>query len=383
MTTPRVLVLSASVGAGHVRAAQAVELALREMAPAAVVRNVDVLTLTGAMFRRVYAKAYLDLVNHAPHLLGWIYDLTDKPRNGRDRLHALGQRINLGKVIRLLKEEPWDVVVNTHFLPADILATLRRRRKMTLRQVTVVTDFDSHAFWVNQPCEEYFVATEEAALSLAHWGVARETIRVTGIPIHPVFAKDKSREECRERQGLSGDRSVVLLLAGGFGVGPIEKVYAELLAVKPGLEIAVVAGKNTKLRARLERVHVPDRHRAKVLGFTTEIDELMRAADVVVTKPGGLTTSEVLACGAAMVIMNPIPGQESRNSDMLLENGAAIKINAASAVAYKISRLVSEAGRLQRLRENARALGRPRAAYDTAGRALEWASAPTGSQALA
>src|SRR5262245_11439269 len=120
----RILVLSASVGAGHVRAAQAVELALREVAPEATVRNVDVLTLTGPVFRRLYGTSYLDLVNHAPHLLGMIYDVTDRaPSRGRkrDRLRSLVQRLNLGKVVRLLKEEPWDAVVNTHFLPADII----------------------------------------------------------------------------------------------------------------------------------------------------------------------------------------------------------------------------------------------------------------------
>jgi processive 1,2-diacylglycerol beta-glucosyltransferase len=368
---PRVLVLSASVGAGHVRAAQAVELALRELAPHATVQNIDVLALTGPVFRRVYGTSYLDLVNHAPHLLGFIYDFTDKARRkGSDRLRSLAQKLPLHKVIRLLKDEPWDVVVNTHFLPADIIATLRRRKKLALRQLTVVTDFDAHAFWVNQPCEEYFVAGDEAALSLAHWGVPRESIRVTGIPIHPVFALEKTREECRARQGLTGDRPLVLLLAGGFGVGPIEKVFAELLAIEQGLEIAVICGKNARLKAALERARTPGRHRVKILGFTTEIDELMRAADVVVTKPGGLTTSEVLACGAAMVIMNPIPGQESRNSDMLLENGAAIKINAVSAVANKVAKLAAEPARLARLRANAKALGRPRAAYEIAERAL-------------
>lgn len=370
---PRILILSASVGAGHLRAAQAVELALRELAPGAAVRNVGVLTLTRALFRRVYGASYLDLVNHAPHLLGFIYDFTDRARPKHDRLRSLAQKVNLGRVIRLLKEEPWDLVVNTHFLPADILATLRRRRKTRLKQVTVVTDFDAHAFWVNQPTEEYFVAGDEAALSLAHWGVPRESIRATGIPIHPVFARPMPRGECLRRQGLSGDRPVVLLLAGGFGVGPVEKVFAELLAVQASLEIAVVCGKNAALKARLERAAVPPRHRVKIVGFTTEIDELMRAADLVVTKPGGLTTSEVLACGAAMAIMNPIPGQESRNSDMLLECGAAIKINAVSAVAHKVTRLVGDRARLERLRTCAAALGHPRAAYDIAGRALELA----------
>ncbi len=374
----RILVLSASVGAGHICAAQAMELALKAASPGATIRNVDVLTLTGAVFRRVYAKAYLDLVNRAPHLLGYIYDLTDAARKTgkhRDRLHALGQRVNLSKVIELLGSEPWDMVVNTHFLPADIIATLHRRRKPAPRQVTVVTDFDAHGFWVNQPCERYFVATEEAALSLSHWGVARGDVEVTGIPIHPVFNEAMTREACRGKHGIATDRPVVLLLAGGFGVGPIERMLEEILRVERPLSVVAIAGKNEALRSRLAKAVVPKQHRVHAVGFTTEIDEFMRAADLVVTKPGGLTTSEVLACGAAMAIVNPIPGQESRNSDYLLEHGAAIKINSLASLAYKLGGLLADGGRIERLRASARALGHPGAAADIAGRVLGMVSA--------
>src|SRR5262245_1942046 len=169
----RILVLSASVGAGHIRAAQAMELALKDLDPAAEVRNVDVLTLTNSLFRRVYAKAYLDLVNLAPHLLGYIYDTTDVKRRTTDRgdrLRRITQHLNLKRIIDL-REEPWDIVVNTHFLPAQIISLRRRRAKTGQTQVTVVTDFDAHAFWVNEPTDRYFVPTDEAALSLAHWGV--------------------------------------------------------------------------------------------------------------------------------------------------------------------------------------------------------------------
>src|SRR6478736_3793674 len=129
----RILVLSASVGAGHMRAAQAVELALRQVAPDAEVRNVDVLTLTNAAFRRIYGEAYLDLVNRAPHVLGFFYDHLDKPRkpdSKRDKLRMLVEKLNLGDLCNLLEDEPWDAIVNTHFLPASLIASLKKKRKL-------------------------------------------------------------------------------------------------------------------------------------------------------------------------------------------------------------------------------------------------------------
>jgi processive 1,2-diacylglycerol beta-glucosyltransferase len=227
-------------------------------------------------------------------------------------------------------------VINTHFLPAEIIASLRKQDRLTVPQVTVTTDFETHRLWVNPPCEHYFTATEEGALYLQSWGVPPGRTTATGIPIHPVFSEPKDRTACRTRHGLEGDRPVVLQLAGGFGVGPIEKIYRALLDVPEPLSVLVVTGRNESARSHLEAVPVPARHRAKVLGFTKEIDELMAAADLVVSKPGGLTTSETLARGAAMVIVNPIPGQESR-----------------------------------KLKTNAGRLGRPRAAFDVVERSLE------------
>jgi processive 1,2-diacylglycerol beta-glucosyltransferase len=141
------------------------------------------------------------------------------------------------------------------------------------------------------------------------------------------------------------------------------------------LEIVAVAGKNAKVKEKLAKVGVPPRHRAHVLGFTDQIDELMAAADLVVSKPGGLTTSETLARGAAMAIVNPIPGQESRNSDFLLENGAAVKVNNVATMTHKLTRLLADHNELSRLKANAKRLGKPRAAYDVARLALGLAPA--------
>jgi processive 1,2-diacylglycerol beta-glucosyltransferase len=372
---PRILVLSASVGAGHLRAAEAVELALRETVPDAAVRNVDVLEMTNRLFRRIYGQSYLDLVNLAPHALGYFYDLMDQPsrsgHNRGDRLRLAWQKLNLTKFMKFLRSEPWDLVINTHFLPAEIIASLRKKRELSLPQVTVTTDFDTHRLWVNSPCERYFAATDEGALYLQHWGVPAADIRVTGIPVHPVFAAAKDRDACLRKHGLKRDRPVILQLSGGFGVGPIEKLFGALLKVERPIQLVTITGRNEALKKKLAAVTPPERHRVTVMGFTKEIDELMQAADLVVTKPGGLTTSEVLARGAVMVIVNPIPGQESRNSDYLLENGAAIKVNNTATLPYKIDRLLEDPSRLDRLRDNVRRIARPRAAFDVVAQSLE------------
>src|SRR5262245_40773222 len=284
----RILVLSASVGAGHLRAAQAVELALRELDPAAHVENHDVMEFTNGVFRRLYAKSYLDLVNRVPHVLGYFYDLMDRPPSPQqktDRLRRLVEKLNLRRFLKFLRGQSWDIVVNTHFLPAEMVAHLKRKGDFTAPQFTVTTDFETHRLWVNQPCEHYFTATGEGAAYLAHWGVPRETIEVTGIPIHPAFSRPPDRAELLARHGLAGDRPIVLQLGGGFGVGPVENIYRTLLAVDAPLEIVVVAGRNETLRGKLREIEVPARHRAHVLGFTDVMHELMAVTDLVVTKP--------------------------------------------------------------------------------------------------
>src|SRR5205823_4617340 len=148
------------------------------------------------------------------------------------------------------------------------------------------------------------------------------------------------------------------------GVGPIEKIFQAILSVEKPIQLVTITGRNEKLKEALGKIKAPDRHKVKVLGFTKEIDELMQVADLVVSKPGGLTTSEVLARGAVMVIVNPIPGQESRNSDYLLESGAAIKANNIATLGYKINALLQDPDRLEQLRDNARRIAKPRAAFD-------------------
>jgi processive 1,2-diacylglycerol beta-glucosyltransferase len=375
-TAPRILVLSASVGAGHVRAAEAVELALRELAPSAFVRNIDVLELTNRVFRRLYSRAYLGLMNAAPHVHGYFYDLLDRPSAApttpADRLRLAVERLNLRRFVRILLGQPWDLAVNTHFLPAEIIASLRRRGKLLLPQATATTDYDTHRIWVNSPCEHYFTATEEGAHYLRFWGVPPEDATATGVPVHPTFRRPKDRAECIAKHGLAADRPIILQMAGGFGVvGPIEKYTRALLQTARPIELVVAVGRNAAVKARLEKITPPPRHRLRVLAFTKEIDEFMAAAELVVSKPGGLTVAETLVRGAPLVMVQPVPGQESRNSDYLLENGAAVKANNIPMLIYKVDTLLNDPARLAQLRANVARLARPNAAFDVAAKVLQ------------
>jgi processive 1,2-diacylglycerol beta-glucosyltransferase len=380
---PRILIASASVGSGHVRAAEAIALALRRQRPDAFVRAVDVLALASRPFRWSYAQVYLDLIQHAPPVIGYIYDRIDRPVLPRSmrwyHLRVFLETMNVRPFVRLLCDEPWDLVINTFFLPAEIVAGLKCNGKFNAPQVMVTTDFETHRNWAVQPCEHFFTATDEAGPYLEFFGVPAGTWTTTGIPVHPVFSEPKDPRDCRARQGLAGDRPVILLLAGGHGAGPIEGPYRALLDVETPLEVVVVTGHNELARKNLEGIQPPARHRVHVLGYTTQMDELLAAADLVVTKPGGLTVSEALARGAGLVVVNPIPGQEERNSDFLLENGAAIKANHLPTLGRKLTALLADPGRLARLKANARRLARPRAAFDIAARSLALAGA--GSRA--
>jgi len=371
---PRILVVSASIGTGHLRAAEALELVFRQRLPEGHIENVDVLAMATAPFRRCYGRMYLDLIRWAPHFIGIVYDHIDKaraPGNGPwYQLRVLLEKANLRPFVHLVESQPWDLIVSTFFLPAEIVASLRRAGRIDSPHVMVTTDFETHRNWVVEPCEQYFTATEEAALYLQCLGVPKPAVTATGIPIHPVFSQPKERRRCLVRQGLRGGRPIVLVLAGGHGVGPMNEIFGNLLDIRLPLELVVVTGHNRPVRHELEAMAVPRRHRAKILGYTDQMDELLAVADLVVSKPGGLTTSEALARGAGVIIVNPVPGQEQRNSDFLLENGAAIKVNHIPTLAHKVTAVLADPDWLARLKANARRLGRPRATFDIVEQSL-------------
>jgi len=230
--------------------------------------------------------------------------------------------------------------------------------------------------WLCRTVDRYYVANEEAAEYLAHIGVPREKLRVTGIPVDPLFAAPVDRAEARKHLGLHPESTVILISAGGYGVGPVEQLVQDILALQKPWQIAAIAGKSEKVRKRLEELAkaggtLPGgAPKLFPIGFTTEMDKYMAAADLMVGKAGGLTTSEALARGLPMALIEPIPGQEERNSDHLLEAGVAIRCNNLPAAAWKIAKLLDDHARLTKMRDAAKRLGRPGAAAAIAEDAL-------------
>ena len=363
----RVLLLSASAGAGHLRAAEALEKAFRATAGDIEVQHLDVLNYTNKLFRHLYSKAYIDLVNKMPEVPGWIYDRFDKPWKNERRRLAL-DKLNTRPFVKVLREYQPDMIVCTHFLPAEIVSWLRAKERIASRQAIVVTDFDVHAMWLCHHYEQYFVAIDEARVYLEVLGIPAGKITVSGIPIDPVFAERKDKHEMRRKHGLAADRTTILLSAGGFGVGSMEPLIAALLNLQTSSQIVAVCGRNLELKQRLTKLAARLSPDAQVIikpfGYTREMDELMTASDLVLCKPGGLTTSEALAKGLVFVIVNPIPGQEERNSDHLLEAGAGIRCNNLPTLAYKLDRLLSDRRRFAEMQRNTRKLARPQAASE-------------------
>jgi processive 1,2-diacylglycerol beta-glucosyltransferase len=371
----KVLLLSASAGAGHVRAAEAIEKAFNQApdADSREVRHIDVLNYTNKLFRHLYSKAYIDLVNKMPEVPGWFYDKLDKPWKNERRRLAL-DKLNTRPFVKMLREYHPDLIVCTHFLPAEIVSWLKAKERLASRQVIIVTDFDVHAMWLVHHYERYFVAIDEARAYLEALSIPAEKITVSGIPIDPVFAIKKDKQEMRAKHGLAPDRTTILLSAGGFGVGSIDALVHALLPLQQRAQIVAICGRNDELKKRLTRLAARAKPDANVLlkpfGYTKEMDELMTASDLVLGKPGGLTTSEALAKGLVLVIVNPIPGQEERNSDHLLEGAVAIRCNNLPTLSYKLDRLLSDPDRFKAMQSNSRRMGRPNAAKEIVSQCL-------------
>lgn len=365
MTQPkRILVLSVSAGAGHVRAAQAICAAAAESLPQLAVTHLDVLELVPPGFRKLYGESYIKLVERAPLLWALLYQQTDRreSRSLFDRLRRHVERLNTRKLDAEIARIAPDAIICTHFLPAELLARRIARGHATPPVWVHVTDFDIHGLWLQSQMQGYLVASDEVAARLAARGIERARIHVTGIAIMPQFGRAPARAEAAAELGIDPGKTTLLAMSGGAGVGGIENLVEIAAALSRELQIVALAGRSEPLLERLREIAARHPGRVVPLGFTRTIERAMAAADIAVTKPGGLTTSECLAVALPMIVVSPIPGQEERNADFLLETGCAVKAVDGAAFAHKLLALVDAPGRLAAIREHQRAAARPQAA---------------------
>ncbi|MCQ4164145.1 MGDG synthase family glycosyltransferase [Tahibacter harae] len=359
----RVLLLSVSAGAGHGRAAEALA-AVATAAFGAQAQHWDVMDYVPSAFRKLYTDFYLRLVDKFPALWAQLYRITDEtpPDAATARLRRAVERLNARGLQQAIADYAPDVIICTHFLPAELLARAQQRGRVSCPIHVQVTDFDLHALWVVQDLAGYFAASEEVAARMRARGLPAQRIHVSGIPIMPAFAQPLDRAACAAEAGLDPQRPVLLLMGGGAGVGALDEAAAGLLALEADFQLVALAGRNETMLARLRELAARHPGRLFPQGFTRTIERLMACADLAISKPGGLTTSECLALGLPMIVFAPIPGQEERNCDYLLENGAGLKAVDATALEYRVRALLADPARLAAMRANARRLGRPEAA---------------------
>jgi processive 1,2-diacylglycerol beta-glucosyltransferase len=357
----RVLILATSAGSGHITAARALEKVFRQSPQVAEVVNKDALEFTNQAFRDFYSEFFQALVKRNPHFLGWWYDESDEPWR-TDQVRGLMDRLNMQPLVKFIKEFQPDIVVCTHYLPAGIVSHLLATNQIDTHLTIVTTDYDFHSQWLSRLFHRYCVALDQTRAHLVALGIPDDRITVSGIPVDPVFGEPVDRAAVLAKYQLQDDLPILVLSAGAVGGGPVRGLVEQLMLLRNDAQCVVVCGHNVDLRHEIETLVVTQAEKFRILGFTSDMADLMRVATLFIGKPGGLTISEAMAAGVPMLIGTPTPGQEDRNSDHLLENGAAMKYNDLTVVAYKIDKLLDDPDRLRQMRENTSRLGRPDAA---------------------
>lgn len=373
----RVLVTYATAGAGHRRAAEAIAQAVRAQQPSADVQCVDVLDYTPPGFREAYARTYFFLVRY----LSWVwrisYALLDHDLVYRC-VQPLRRCWNLWiarRFVTLLNAQPPDAVIATHFLAADVCSAGKLVGWFRGALVVVVTDLHPHWFWVSQEPDAIVVAAEESRALLQRRGIAPARIYVIGIPVGEPFGTTEDPAALRRRWDLAPERLTVLVTSGGTTVGRFEQVVHDLLALEvvvPGrLQLLVVCGDDTGTQQRLTEVARRSPMPVRVFGFVDYMAQLMAVSDLIVAKAGGLTVSEALARGVPLILYHIIPGQEQMNAHFVVRQGAGVIAESPHHVAEMVRQLVTDASRLEAMRQSARRLGRPNAAREIVARVVQ------------
>lgn len=364
----KILLASSSIGAGHNRAAEALSVAFKQIAPKCELKHIDTLDYLNPAYRKIYAGSYLTLVKHFPTLLGIMYKQTGKSSftSPAAKIRIATDYFNSRKFARFLNEYNPDIVVNTHFLAPELIASLKKRKKTNIPQVTVITDYTAHSFWINPYVNRYYVGAEIVKQELVKQGIPQDRIRITGIPIHSLFIHKTNKTETRLHFGLEPEVLTILILSGGMGMGNSTKIVKEIQdkPVKQPVQYIVVAGKNTKLKNKLEQIAIGSQLLIHIIGYTHEMHLLLDAVDIVVTKAGGLTISECIAKGVPLLIVDPIPGQEEKNTEYAVSIKAAIAVKKITDLPQVLSNLLNDSKRQIELKRNAELLAKPNAAFD-------------------
>jgi processive 1,2-diacylglycerol beta-glucosyltransferase len=347
MRKPRLLVLSASIGAGHVKAGEALCQTYMEHFGGEA-RHVDFLRYASPRFSHWVEEAYYMMTKHTPSVYKLLYQMTDRSNSPTKKSEIL---IGLKKYRDLIREYRPHAIISTHFFPAAIVSYLYPH--FAIPNGVVLTDYVSHHIWVNPNTNLFFVAHDGMAAELIQLGVEPSKIRVTGIPIRPVFDREFNRLELQSQLGLATNRLTLLLMSGGNAIGPLVEVLKALGRLNVKFQIIAITGRNQKLYNQLKDTMVELKLDGQVLGYVDNVNEYMAVADLLISKAGGLTVTEALTMGLPMAIIQPTPGQEDGNTLFLLKAGAGVYLKSVAELEPVVGELIHNPAKIEEMKRNA------------------------------
>ena len=365
--TKHMLILSGPMGNGHIRAAGALEACAHELHPDLKVTNINVKDFMPLLHRKFFHDLYLYFVNKCPFLWSYFYYKTDKPYSdtwlGRV-IKWFTRKLTWPIMRKILKLAP-DYIVCTHFIPAEILNDYKEKKDYNIPVSVIVTDFSLHWVYVNTALEHYFVNCTEVRDLLIARKIKSERIHITGCPVFPEFSKTYSRKEIRNLRkecSFEPEMPIFLVMMGGNGVGKMKHLCEILLKRFPEYAIIAMAGDNQRKIHELKLVEKEYPGRMLTVSFTNEVAKYMAISNIIITKPGGISTSECIAMKKPMIIINPIPGQEERNVDYLIERGIITKAYTEDSLEYR--EIASSLERQNFIISQLEHISMPKAGYD-------------------
>lgn len=362
----KILILTAATGGGHLRASSALKSYILETQEDCEVEIVDTLKYISPLLDKTVTEGYEAMAKRTPKLFGSLYKSTNRDKSKTTYFFC---NIFRKYLMPLVEEFRPDAIISTHPFATEMISLLKEDGKITAPLICVMTDYGPHRAWIHPYVDSYIVSNEGMVDTMAKMGAPREKIHPYGIPVEESFYEKMDRAEVLRQLGLSPDKPTVLIMAGSFGVSNILRIYNNIIKVNLDFQIIVITGKNERLYEAFNKLILRNSRQkplrdvsvklkpkpskpTKVLFFTNEVHKYMQISDLIITKPGGLTVSEALACNLPMAIFDAIPGPETENAEFLIDNNMAVKIQKGSACSETIYDLLSNQERLEEMRRS-------------------------------
>ena len=339
MENSKILLMHITKTSGHHRATVAIENALKIVSPSVETMNINGFAYAYPILEKIVNRAYMSVIKRRPKIWDYLYDNPAViKRTGT--IKKILNNAKHSKLARLFERFQPDCVICSQAFPCGMVGDLKKRYKYPVRLIGVLTDFAPHHYWLHDEVDYYIVPTEEAQDRLIADGISSERIKLFGIPIDPKFNEPVSAKEVADKMGFNLSVPTILVMGGGQGLGPIRSIVSSLAELELNFQLIVLSGTNKKVLKMLKRIRFPNKQKIKIFPYIDNVNELMDISTLIVTKPGGMTTAESLAKGMPMVVVDPIPGQEARNTKLLLEKGIAVEVDDVDEVGIKIRELL-------------------------------------------